>query len=89
MPVMNAERLGAQTGEVENLPPMRKRIFLKRAARSFGRSAHAPDSGVEMEFSIQAEPLALELPIRRFVRVRGGEYLFMPGLKALAYLAET
>jgi deferrochelatase/peroxidase EfeB len=39
-------------------------------------------------FSIQEKPLARELPIQRFVRVRGGEYLFLPGLRALAYLAE-
>jgi deferrochelatase/peroxidase EfeB len=39
-------------------------------------------------FSIQAEPYALRVPIERFVRVRGGAYLFLPGLRALAYLAE-
>jgi TAG lipase / steryl ester hydrolase / phospholipase A2 / LPA acyltransferase len=34
--------------EVENLPPMRKRIFLKRAARSFGRSALLLSGGASL-----------------------------------------
>jgi len=38
--------------------------------------------------SIQAEPYAHRIGIQRFVRVRGGAYLFLPGLKALGYLAE-
>ncbi|HEY3499124.1 MAG TPA: hypothetical protein VGK73_30750 [Polyangiaceae bacterium] len=40
-------------------------------------------------FTIQAEPLPASIAIQRFVRVRGGEYLFLPGLRALAYLAEA
>jgi Dyp-type peroxidase family len=39
-------------------------------------------------FTIPAEPYARSVPIRRFVQVRGGAYLFLPGLRALAYLAE-
>lgn len=39
-------------------------------------------------FTIPAEPYARTVPIRRFVRVRGGAYLFLPSLRALAYLAE-
>jgi predicted acylesterase/phospholipase RssA len=34
--------------DVENLPPMRKRIFLKRAARSFGRSALLLSGGASL-----------------------------------------
>lgn len=34
--------------EVESLPPMRKRIFLKRAARSFGRSALLLSGGASL-----------------------------------------
>ncbi|SHN83580.1 Dyp-type peroxidase family [Geodermatophilus obscurus] len=47
--------------------------------------AHAPDSGV---FPLPAEPVRhrlLDLP--RFVRVRGGGYFFLPGVRALHYLA--
>jgi hypothetical protein len=36
---------------------------------SFFRSAHAPDSGVEMEFSIQAEPKYLVPPIKKRIRI--------------------
>jgi deferrochelatase/peroxidase EfeB len=39
-------------------------------------------------FTIPAEPYSRTVPIRRFVRVRGGAYLFLPSLRALAYLAE-
>ncbi len=39
-------------------------------------------------FSIQCEPYAKRIPMQRFVRVRGGAYLFLPSLRALAYLAE-
>jgi deferrochelatase/peroxidase EfeB len=39
-------------------------------------------------FTIPAEPYGRAVPIRRFVRVRGGAYLFLPSLRALAYLAE-
>lgn len=39
-------------------------------------------------FTIPAEPYARTVPLRRFVRVRGGAYLFLPSLRALAYLAE-
>jgi len=38
--------------------------------------------------SIPAEPYPHRIHIQRFVRVRGGAYLFLPGLKALGYLAE-
>jgi deferrochelatase/peroxidase EfeB len=54
-----------------------------------GGSRPLADGSEPEPFSIQHGPLGLEVPIRRFVRVRGGEYLFMPGLKALAYLAEA
>lgn len=39
-------------------------------------------------FSIQDVPFRRQVALERFVRVRGGTYLFMPGLRALAYLAE-
>jgi Dyp-type peroxidase family len=39
-------------------------------------------------FTIPAVPYARSVPIQRFVRVRGGAYLFLPSLRALAYLAE-
>jgi hypothetical protein len=42
----------------------------------------------EEPFSIPGEPYARWIAIRRFVSMRGGAYLFMPGLRALAYLAE-
>jgi deferrochelatase/peroxidase EfeB len=40
-------------------------------------------------FTLSSDPLPVELDVRRFVRVRGGAYLFLPGLRALAYLAEV
>jgi Dyp-type peroxidase family len=39
-------------------------------------------------FTIPGAPYARQVSIRRFVRVRGGAYLFLPSLRALAYLAE-
>ncbi|HTQ07036.1 MAG TPA: hypothetical protein VMI54_24430 [Polyangiaceae bacterium] len=39
-------------------------------------------------FSLPASPYRRTVPLERFVRVRGGAYLFMPSLRALAYLAE-
>ncbi len=45
------------------------------------------DSATE-PLTIQGEPYARRVAIRRFVRVRGGAYLFLPSLRALAYLAE-
>ncbi len=39
-------------------------------------------------FSLPGEPFRRQVTLERFVRVRGGAYLFMPGLRALAYLAE-
>jgi deferrochelatase/peroxidase EfeB len=49
----------------------------------------APLEGSEAEvFSVDADPFRRTLPIQRFVQSRGGEYLFLPGLRALAYLAE-
>jgi Dyp-type peroxidase family len=39
-------------------------------------------------FSLQGSPFRKQVPLERFVRVRGGAYFFMPGLRALAYLAE-
>jgi len=50
-----------------------------------------PDQGLadrDEYLSIQAEPYARRIPLERFVRVRGGAYLFLPGMKALGYLAE-
>jgi hypothetical protein len=40
--------------EVEKLPPMRKRIFLKRAARSFGRSALLLSGGASLRLFTSA-----------------------------------
>jgi TAG lipase / steryl ester hydrolase / phospholipase A2 / LPA acyltransferase len=42
--------------EVENLPPMRKRIFLKRAARSFGRSALLLSGGASLGCFTRGDP---------------------------------
>jgi deferrochelatase/peroxidase EfeB len=39
-------------------------------------------------FSLQGTPFRRQVALERFVRVRGGAYLFMPGLRALSYLAE-
>jgi deferrochelatase/peroxidase EfeB len=39
-------------------------------------------------FSLQGEPFRRTIALERFVEVRGGAYLFMPGLRALSYLAE-
>ena len=39
-------------------------------------------------FSLQAGGVRRRCTLERFVTVRGGAYLFMPGLRALAYLAE-
>jgi deferrochelatase/peroxidase EfeB len=48
-----------------------------------------PDAGDEAEtFSLDDAPFRRQVRLERFVRVRGGAYLFMPGLRALAYLAE-
>ena len=40
------------------------------------------------KFSLPESPLPREVLLERFVRVVGGEYLFLPGLRALGYLAE-
>jgi deferrochelatase/peroxidase EfeB len=53
-----------------------------------GRGEGSEASGGVEPFTIPAEPYARSVPIRRFVRVRGGAYLFLPSLRALAYLAE-
>lgn len=39
-------------------------------------------------FSLQAGGVRRRCSLERFVTVRGGAYLFMPGVRALAYLAE-
>lgn len=39
------------------------------------------------EFTIQALPAPARLTLPRFVTVRGGEYFFLPGLRALRHLA--
>ena len=39
-------------------------------------------------FSVQHGSLRRRCSLERFVTVRGGAYLFMPGLRGLAYLAE-
>lgn len=39
-------------------------------------------------FSLAEAPFRRKVRLERFVRVRGGAYLFMPGLRALSYLAE-
>lgn len=52
-------------------------------------SGSSPLEGSEPElFSVDADPFRRTLAIQRFVQSRGGEYLFLPGLRALAYLAE-
>ena len=48
-----------------------------------------PAGDAELDtFSLQGEPFRRQVALERFVRVRGGVYLFMPGLRALSYLAE-
>jgi deferrochelatase/peroxidase EfeB len=51
-------------------------------------SALAPGDAGPDTFSLQGEPFRRTFALERFVRVRGGAYLFMPGLRALSYLAE-
>ncbi len=47
--------------------------------------AHAPDGGT---FTIQAKPVRKRLTgLPRFVSVAGGGYFFMPGIRAIRYLA--
>jgi Dyp-type peroxidase family len=46
-------------------------------------SDHEPET-----FSIAEAPFRRTVSLERFVSVRGSAYLFMPGLRALAYLAE-
>lgn len=49
-----------------------------------------PLGGAEAEvFSVDPDPYRRTVAIQRFVRPRGGAYLFLPGLRALAYLAES
>ncbi len=47
-----------------------------------------PASGEADTFSLAEAPFRRQVALERFVRVRGGAYLFMPSLRALAYLAE-
>ena len=61
----------------------------------FGGLTHERDPLVGMRtgaaddtFSLQGEPFRRTERLEPFVRVRGGAYLFMPGLRALSYLAE-
>ncbi len=52
-------------------------------------AAWDPGAGAALDtFSIDGAPFRRTLRLERFVRVRGGAYLFMPSLRALAYLAE-
>jgi deferrochelatase/peroxidase EfeB len=47
-----------------------------------------PLEGAEPElFSVDADPFRRTLAIQRFVQPLGGEYLFLPGLRGLGYLA--
>jgi Dyp-type peroxidase family len=48
-----------------------------------------PADAADDTFSIQGAPFRRQLRLERCVRVRGGAYFFMPGLRALAYLAES
>jgi deferrochelatase/peroxidase EfeB len=48
-----------------------------------------PGAGAALDtFSLAGSPFRQKFELERFVRVRGGAYLFMPSLRALAYLAE-
>ncbi|MGI8915102.1 MAG: Dyp-type peroxidase [Chloroflexota bacterium] len=50
-------------------------------------AAHAPSGG---SFTIPAEPVRQRLTdLPRFISVRGGAYFFLPGLRALRYLASV
>jgi len=52
------------------------------------RDPIAGDNGDEAGFTVQARPAAQRLPgLSRFVTVKGGGYFFMPGIKALKFLA--
>jgi deferrochelatase/peroxidase EfeB len=52
-------------------------------------SGPLPESADGREtFSLQEGLVRRRCSLERFVTVRGGAYLFMPGLRALAYLAE-
>ena len=39
-------------------------------------------------FSLQGEGMRRSCSLERFVTMRGGAYLFLPGLRGLSYLAE-
>ena len=46
--------------------------------------------GSSDNFTIPAHPLRRRVVgMRQFVTTRGGEYFFLPGLRALSYLAES
>jgi Dyp-type peroxidase family len=52
-------------------------------------AAWDPGAGAARDtFSVAGSPFRRTFALERFVRVRGGAYLFMPSLRALAYLAE-
>jgi hypothetical protein len=46
------------------------------------------NAGGRETFSLQEGLVRRRCSLERFVTVRGGAYLFMPGLRAIAYLAE-
>jgi len=50
--------------------------------------APPPGDTADDTFSLQGVPFRRQVRLERFVRVRGGAYFFMPGLRALAYLAD-
>jgi deferrochelatase/peroxidase EfeB len=46
-----------------------------------------PLAGPDGRFSVQMRPAALRASVKRYVQLIGGDYYFMPGLKALRFLA--
>lgn len=48
----------------------------------------SPHAGSDAVFTVQADPVRVRFTnLPQFVRVRGGSYFFMPGLRALRYLS--
>jgi deferrochelatase/peroxidase EfeB len=61
----------------------------------FGGLTHERDplvgtrtGGPDDTFSFPVAPFRATVPLERFVSLRGGAYLFLPGLRTLSYLAE-
>jgi Dyp-type peroxidase family len=53
-----------------------------------GRGPRLTSADGRDTFSLEDGPVRQRAAIERFVRVRGGAYLFLPGMRALNYLAE-